>query len=91
MAIVIALDLTMSYGLSMSNTEQLITTTEAMRILGVDRSTVSRWVAFGHLTPAMRVGTRGPMLFHRNTITELAKQKTDEATRTAKATESRSA
>jgi excisionase family DNA binding protein len=41
---------------------KLITTRQAAELLGVDVSTISRWVAFKRLTPAMRL-ENGHMLF----------------------------
>ncbi len=52
----------------------LIPTAEAARILQIDRSTLSRWVAFGHIKPAMRTSPRGPMLFDRREVQQLAKR-----------------
>lgn len=51
----------------------LITTTEAAELLGVGRSTVTRWVDDGRLTPARKLaGLRGAWLFDRDTITKAA-------------------
>lgn len=42
----------------------LLTSAEACERLGVDRSTLSRWVALGRITPAMKgPGLRGPYFF----------------------------
>ncbi len=54
-------------------TTKLIPTAEAAEILGIDRSTLSRWVAFGHIKPAMRTSPRGPMLFDRREVQRLAR------------------
>lgn len=44
--------------------EALLSTAEAAELLGVDRSTVSRWVAAGHITPALQgKGENAPMFF----------------------------
>lgn len=51
----------------------LIPTAEVADLLGVDRSTISRWVAFGHLTPAIRTSRRGAMLFNRAEVKAFAK------------------
>lgn len=51
----------------------LIPTAEAAELLGVDRSTISRWVAFGHLVPAVRTSARGAMLFNRADVKAFAK------------------
>ena len=52
-------------------TADLITTEEASRILGIDRSTLTRWVQLGKIHPAMRLSPRGPMLFKRNAVVKL--------------------
>jgi len=36
--------------------EDLIDSTAALEILGIDRSTLSRWVAAGRIEPVTRVG-----------------------------------
>jgi len=47
----------------MSNTS-LIGTAKAARLLEVDRSTLTRWVKAGKVTPAIVVpGYKGPLLF----------------------------
>ena len=51
----------------------LIPTTQAAEILGVERSTLSRWVTLGYITPAMRTSERGAMLFNRTDIGKFAK------------------
>jgi excisionase family DNA binding protein len=51
---------------AMPNTDHLIGSAEACTILGVDRSTLSRWVQLGKITPAMQLpGSKGAMLFDR--------------------------
>ena len=52
------------------HTRNLISTTEAIKILGVDRSTLSRWVKFGDIKPVMRLGDgpRAAMVFDRDTV-----------------------
>ena len=54
--------------------QDLMPTKEACRLLGnIDRSTLTRWVAAGKITPAIKLdGTRGPMLFNRADIEALA-------------------
>ena len=42
--------------------DELISTTEAIELLGVDRSTLSRYVKFGDIQPAKRFGD-GPKSF----------------------------
>lgn len=62
----------------MTNTD-LITTEEACALIGsprrpgysLDRSTLSRWVADGRITPAVRI--RGAFLFARADIEALAR------------------
>lgn len=51
----------------------LISTTEAIELLGVDRSTLSRYVKFGDIAPAKRFGTgpKSPMVFWRSDIEAL--------------------
>ena len=49
----------------------LVSTEEASRILGIDRSTLSRWVQLGKIHPAMRLSPRGPMLFKRRDVIKL--------------------
>lgn len=45
----------------------LLNSAEACALLGdIDRSTLSRWVALGRITPAAKLpGLRGPFLFDR--------------------------
>ena len=55
----------------------LLSTTEAIELLGVDRSTLSRYVKFGDVTPAKRFGD-GPksfMLFWKADIEALREAK----------------
>lgn len=50
----------------------LISTTEAAAILGLERSTVVRWVWAGRLSPSMKVaGATGTYLFHRADVEAL--------------------
>jgi len=51
----------------------LIPTAQAAEILGIDVSTLSRWVTIGYLAPAMRTSPRGAMLFNRTEIKKFAK------------------
>lgn len=55
----------------------LLSTTEAIELLGVDRSTLSRYVKFGDIRPAKRFGeTRNaPMLFWKADILRLRDEK----------------
>lgn len=51
----------------------LITTAQAAAQLGIERSTLSRWVAAGRITPAMQLpGPTGAMLFDPVAIDRLA-------------------
>lgn len=56
----------------MENTPpELIGSAEVCKALDIDRSTLTRWVASGRLTPAHKLpGLRGAFLFHRSTIDE---------------------
>jgi predicted site-specific integrase-resolvase len=61
----------------MHSIDDLISTTEAIKMLGVDRSTLSRYVKFGDIQPAKRFGD-GPkafMLFWRADIETLRESK----------------
>lgn len=56
--------------------DDLIGSTEAVRILDVDKATLSRWVAAGQVVPAHQLpGKNGAYLFHRADITALAAQR----------------
>lgn len=53
----------------------LIGSVDACDLLHIDRSTLSRWVALGKLTPAMRLpGARGAFLFRRDDIEAMARE-----------------
>lgn len=53
-------------------TETLIGSAEVSDLLHIDRSTVSRWVKSGKLTPAIKgTGVRGELFFHRDDIEAL--------------------
>jgi excisionase family DNA binding protein len=57
----------------MTKAPDLIGSRKACEILGIDRSTLSRWVDRGKLTPAVQLeGPRGAMLFDRADVTALA-------------------
>ena len=50
----------------MSTTPDLITSAETCAALSIDRSTLSRWVAAGKITPALKLpGIRGAFMFDR--------------------------
>lgn len=56
--------------------DDLIGSTEATQILKVDKATISRWVASGHLHPAHKLPTKnGAYLFHRADIENLATER----------------
>ncbi len=52
----------------------LISTVEACQILGIDRSTLSRWVNHRHpkILPVMQLSGDGRMLFDRAAVEALA-------------------
>lgn len=53
----------------------LIGSREACDRLGIDRSTLSRWVAAQKITPAMQLpGERGAMLFYPADVARLERQ-----------------
>jgi predicted site-specific integrase-resolvase len=51
----------------------LIGSRDVCRIFEIDKSTLSRWVAAGKLTPALRLNekTNGAFLFHRKDVEKL--------------------
>ena len=54
----------------------LIGGTDALQILEIDKSTLSRWVAAGKLTPITRLsGPRGAFVFARADVEALAKHR----------------
>jgi hypothetical protein len=56
-----------------TDTPDLVGTVEAAEIIGCERSSLSRWVALGKLTPAMRLtGDTGAHLFHRADVEAFA-------------------
>jgi predicted site-specific integrase-resolvase len=64
----------------------LVGSTEAIEILSIDRSTLSRWAAAGRITPVQRLsGENGAMLFLRADVEALAAALTRQAQ--AKATQ----
>lgn len=53
-------------------TPDLITSLQASTLLGIDRSTLSRWVADGRIKPAWQSPTaNGARLFHRRDVERL--------------------
>lgn len=63
----------------------LIGSTEALGILGIDRSTLSRWVAAGRLTPTTRL-SGGAFVFRRPEVEALAAARAAEAAAPIEAT-----
>ena len=59
------------------NLDDLLSTTEAIALLGIDRSTLSRYVKFGDITPAKRFGDtpKAPMVFWRSDLETLRTSK----------------
>ena len=58
----------------MSN-DDLLGTTESASVIKVDRSTLSRWIAAGRLTPALKLsGPTGAMLFRRSEVERVARE-----------------
>jgi predicted site-specific integrase-resolvase len=54
-------------------TPELIASIDVCKRLGIDRSTLSRWVQTGRATPAMRLGAgRGAFLFTAAEVDRLA-------------------
>lgn len=52
---------------------RLITTAQAAERLGIERSTLSRWVTAGRIAPAMQLpGATGAMLFDPGAVARLA-------------------
>lgn len=47
---------------AMTTTPRFLSTAETAEALGVERSTISRWITAGRITPAMRL-TSGAYLF----------------------------
>lgn len=61
----------------MQTSPDLIGSAEACRLLGdINRSTLTRWVQIGTITPAMRLPTdNGAFLFRRSDVVDLAKKR----------------
>lgn len=59
--------------LPVMHNEPMIGTREACDVLGVNRSTLTRWVAAGRITPVTRLpGTTGAYVFRRADIDAIA-------------------
>lgn len=57
------------------HTTDVLSTAEAAELAGVDRSTITRWVAAGRITPILRGPTgNGAMFFRRNDIASLTRE-----------------
>lgn len=60
------------------STPTYLTTVEACERIGIDRSTLSRWIKFGTATPAMQLPTKkgkvGAYLFTPKEVERLAKE-----------------
>jgi excisionase family DNA binding protein len=62
----------MAKSVPMANTNDLISSIEAAELLGVGRSTLTRWVQSGRLTEAMKLpGDTGARLFRRTDVEAL--------------------
>lgn len=56
-------------------TDQLLGSAEAARCIGVERSTLTRWIATGRITPAHKMpGRTGAVLFTRDEVERVAKE-----------------
>ena len=55
--------------------EALIGATEAMAILDVDRSTITRWVAAEKLTPIGRIGGNDAYVFRQIDVERIAAER----------------
>lgn len=57
--------------------DDLLTTTEALEVLGVDRSTLTRWVAQQKITPVLGGGKGQAFVFRADDVTRLAAERVD--------------
>ena len=65
---------------AMHTSDLFIQSAEAASILGVDRSTLSRWVDAGKVQPALRgEGQNGPLFFRRSDIEAYASRRAEAA------------
>jgi excisionase family DNA binding protein len=56
----------------MPSVPDLIGTAEAAQVLGIDRSTLSRWTKDGRITPALQLPAhKGAYLYHRADVEAL--------------------
>lgn len=51
--------------------DELVSSREVCDLLNIDRSTLSRWVTAGKVTPAMRVGGSSAFLFRLKDVESL--------------------
>ncbi|MBK6602361.1 MAG: helix-turn-helix domain-containing protein [Betaproteobacteria bacterium] len=60
----------------MAQVTELIGSSDACRILGRDKATLSRWVRDGRIRPAIRSGghRNSAFLFHRADVEDLARR-----------------
>lgn len=65
----------MAKSFPMTSSDDLIPSVEATEILGVGRSTLTRWVQSGRLPEAVKIpGTTGARLFRRSDVERLAEE-----------------
>lgn len=65
----------------MPETSDLIGTAEASRILGIEKTTLTRWVADGRVTAEAKLpGKNGAFLFNRSEIVAYAAESRSAAT-----------
>jgi predicted site-specific integrase-resolvase len=58
----------------------LIGSSESCRILEIDKSTLSRWVADGVITPASKMpGRNGAYVFHRRDVEALRDERAEQS------------
>ncbi|WP_156532974.1 helix-turn-helix domain-containing protein [Cellulosimicrobium sp. I38E] len=57
--------------------ETTVTSATACSWLGIDRSTLTRWVQAGHITPAFKYpGSNGAYLFERAEVERIQRERT---------------
>lgn len=68
--------MTPSLPYELRSTSELIITADVCEILGVDRSTISRWVLVGKIKPVrkIRMGRNGAFLFRRSEVEALKRE-----------------
>ncbi len=60
---------------------EMLTTAQACQVLGIERTTLTRWVAAGRIKPAHKLPSRnGAFLFHRDDVKALVAERTEAAT-----------